>query len=47
MPEYKRPPVTPETKELIDERKPDGVSYDFFLRHAVQTMDPINQSRRR
>lgn len=42
MPDYKRPPVSEETKALIDERKPDGVSYDFYLRHAVRHAPPID-----
>jgi hypothetical protein len=41
MADYKRPPVTEETKQLIDERKPSGVSYDFFLKHAVQHAPPL------
>lgn len=33
MGEYKRPPISPETKELIDDVKPDGVSYDYWFRN--------------
>lgn len=32
MSDYKRPPISEETKALLDEKKPDGVSYDFYLR---------------
>ena len=46
MVEYERPPITSDTKALIDERKPEGVTYDYFLKHAVQTMDPIDGRRR-
>lgn len=32
----KRLPVTEETKNLIDDRKPDGVTYDYWIRkHAL------------
>jgi len=37
--------LTPETKNLIDDRKPEGVTYDYFVRHAVQTMDPLEGRR--
>jgi len=33
MSRYKRPPIKPETKDLIDEVKPDGVSYDHWIRN--------------
>jgi hypothetical protein len=31
----KRLPVTPETKDLIDEEKPDGVTYDHWIRREA------------
>ena len=31
----KRLPVTEETKRLIDERKPDGMTYDLWLRRKA------------
>lgn len=38
----KRLPVTPETKELIDERKRDGVTYDELLKYwAEHGPDPF------
>lgn len=33
--------LTPETKKLIDEKKPDGVEYDPYLRHAVNHAPPV------
>ena len=35
MSDYKRPPISKETKNLIDERKPDGVTYDHFFRQLL------------
>lgn len=32
---YKRPPIKPETKKLLDERKPDGVTYDRYIRQLM------------
>lgn len=28
--------LTPETKELVDEYKPDGVTYDHFQRQLLE-----------
>lgn len=28
----KRLPIKPETKRLIDEEKPDGITYDLWIR---------------
>lgn len=36
-------PLKPETKQLIDERKPDGVTYDYWLRSQALN---LKQSRR-
>lgn len=30
-----RVPVKPDTKELLDERKPDGWTYDDYLRRLM------------
>jgi len=30
-----RLPVTPSTKNLVDERKPDGVTYDYWIREQL------------
>lgn len=46
MGNYKRPPISEDTKRLLDEKKPDGVSYDFFIRHAVLNAPPIGEGRR-
>jgi len=35
MPDYKRPPISRETKRLLDERKPDGVTYDYYIRQLL------------
>jgi len=35
MPDYKRPPISEETKQLLDEKKPDGVTYDKFIRDLL------------
>lgn len=43
MPDYQRPPISPETKDLLDDVKPDGVSYDYVIKHAIRTMDPLPQ----
>ena len=47
MSKYSRPPITDETKRLMDERKPDGMTYDLFIRHALRTMDPLPTDRDR
>lgn len=41
MADYKRPPISTETKNLLDEKKPDGVSYDVFIKHAVRHAPPL------
>lgn len=41
MSEYKRPPISEETKEILDKRKPDGISYDYYIRHAVLNAPPL------
>jgi squalene cyclase len=28
-------PVKPETKNLVDEQKPDGVTYDYWVRKQL------------
>jgi len=28
-------PVKPETKKLVDEQKPDGVTYDYWIRDLL------------
>jgi len=35
MPDYKRPPLQPETYELLKERKPDGVTFDHYVRQLM------------
>ena len=32
MPNYKNVPILPETKQLLDEQKPDGVTFDHWIR---------------
>jgi len=32
-------PLTPETKQLIKERKPDGVTYDYWLRNVALNIE--------
>lgn len=39
----KRIALTPETKRLVDEAKPDGVNHDFFIKHAVRHAPPIGE----
>ena len=34
----KRLPVTPETKELIDKHKDDGITYDLWIRRNALGM---------
>lgn len=41
MAEYARPPISESTKALIDEKKPQGASYDLFIRHAVEHAPPL------
>lgn len=31
-----RLPVKPETRELIKEQKPDGVTYDYYIRRLME-----------
>ena len=37
----KRIPVTEETKELVDDRKPDGMTYDLWLRRLMGEEPPV------
>jgi hypothetical protein len=32
-------PITPETKRLVDEHKPDGVTYDYWVRKQLGATD--------
>lgn len=32
---YARPPIKHETKAILDKRKPDGVTYDHFIRELL------------
>ena len=41
----KRVALTPETKRLLDEQKPDGVSHDFYIRHALKHAPPLGETR--
>lgn len=34
-----RIPLKPSTKELIDERKPDGVTYDYWIRQLMGVVE--------
>lgn len=34
-----RLPVKPKTKQLIDERKPEGMTYDLWLRQVALGVD--------
>lgn len=40
-----RVPIRPETKQLLDERKPDGVTYDRYLRRLMGVDPPIEVER--
>jgi hypothetical protein len=35
MPADKRLPITEETKQLVDEKKDDGVTYDYWIRREA------------
>jgi len=35
VPEYKHIAVRPETKEQLDEQKPEGVTWDRYLRTGI------------
>jgi hypothetical protein len=37
----KRVGRTPDTKRLLDEKKPDGVSHDYYIKHAVRNAPPL------
>lgn len=32
---YKRPPLKPETYNLLKEQKPDGVTFDHYIRQLM------------
>lgn len=38
--------LTPETKALLDERKPDGVTADFYVKHAIKHAPPLSEAKR-
>lgn len=39
----KRAALTPETKALLDEKKPEGVTTDFYLKHAIKHAPPLSE----
>lgn len=39
-------PIRPETKQLIQERKPDDVSYDYYIRRLMGVEQPIGENAR-
>lgn len=39
MPEYGMIPVKEATKELVDEQKPDGVTYDYWVKDLMGEND--------
>ena len=43
MSDYKTIPVKPETKEQIDEEKPEGMSYDLWIRQNGLETDPYEE----
>lgn len=37
--------LTPETKSLIEDKKPEGLDFDPFIRHAVNHAPPIMEGQ--
>jgi hypothetical protein len=37
--------LRPETKSLLENKKPDGVDYDFYIRHAVKHAPPVGDEQ--
>ena len=41
-----RIPVTEDTHELLKEKKPEGVTFDHYLRRLMGVEDPVDAGRR-
>jgi len=38
-----RPEISRDTKELIDEEKPEGTTYDFYIRFCVENSPEMEE----
>ena len=35
--------LRPKTKSLLEDKTPDGVDFDFYIRHAIKHAPPVGE----